>query len=77
MKTVLKVLRKDYEVPNNHPYLRSLMELDTRVPEDLDLDLWEINFLWESYSLKFACEFLILTEENIQGFLKWLEDDDE
>lgn len=75
MNTVLLVLRKEYEVTDKHPYLQSLLEIEKRVPDNLEL--WEINYLWEVYSSKFACSFLIPTDENIQGLLEWLEDTDD
>lgn len=72
MNIVLSVLSKEYEVTDKHPYLQSLLEIEKRVPDNLEL--WEINYLWEIYSSKFACSFLIPTEENIQEFVEWLEE---
>lgn len=42
--------------------------------EAISLTLYEVNYLWEMYSEDSGGRFFVVSDEELEGFVKWLEE---
>jgi hypothetical protein len=71
LKTTLQVLQGEYAVLENTWEFKDLCVIQKQLQQRYAL--WEIHYLWVTFSETRAAGFLVPSSENIEAFISWLE----
>ena len=75
MKTLMSILLKEYNVVEGDSNYDDIVKIAKEL--DSDMELYEVHFLWLTFSTNYEANFLLPSEEYIMLFKEWLAEGEE